>query len=566
MKTFLARAMLAIFLLTGFTANYKAQAALVWADGVYETSVTTGTGALTLDGAVANYITFATGVGNNNTCYYIVKLANGSEYERGLGTYNAGVLTRTAVYSSSNSNNAVNFSAGTKYVTIDISAKAIMRQFTGADLTNGQILIGSTGASPVASTLTAGTNVTITNGAGTSTISATSGATRIVPGGRLTLSSAVPVPITNLSPAGTVYYTPYKHDMVPIYDGSIWTPTAVSEVSQATTDNTKSPAACTTESCYDFFVWNDSGVMRCTRGPAWSNTATITVTIATPAVVSWTAHGLHEGSPVIFTTTGALPTGITAGTTYYVTNTPGANSFNISTTIDNAKLGTKIATSGSQSGTHTGTNRDSIRGTGAGTSELERVSGVLMNKVAITNGPGAQRGTYVGTVRTDTSSLVCDSDSQRFVFNMYNRVPTYMRCRDGTDSWSYNTAVTIRPANNSVVNGTSRVEFVIGGKEAEDTITATNLTWITQADAWRAHGGIGLNATNANSDYTGGSFVSAGTAGNDVCTYNGVPPLGANYFIRTECNITGVTGTTTFIGDNGSPEVRFSGMTVRLNK
>lgn len=40
-------------------------------------------------------------------------------------------------------------------------------------LTNGQIIIGSTGAAPVASTLTAGSNVTITNSAGAVTISAT---------------------------------------------------------------------------------------------------------------------------------------------------------------------------------------------------------------------------------------------------------------------------------------------------------------------------------------------------------------------------------------------------------
>lgn len=39
--------------------------------------------------------------------------------------------------------------------------------------TNGQIIIGSTGAFPVAATITAGTNITITNGAGSITIAAT---------------------------------------------------------------------------------------------------------------------------------------------------------------------------------------------------------------------------------------------------------------------------------------------------------------------------------------------------------------------------------------------------------
>ena len=41
--------------------------------------------------------------------------------------------------------------------------------------TNGQILIGSTGAAPVASTITAGSNITVTNGAGSITIASTGG-------------------------------------------------------------------------------------------------------------------------------------------------------------------------------------------------------------------------------------------------------------------------------------------------------------------------------------------------------------------------------------------------------
>lgn len=41
--------------------------------------------------------------------------------------------------------------------------------------TNGQLIIGKTGANPVASTLTAGTNVTITNGSGSITIAQAAG-------------------------------------------------------------------------------------------------------------------------------------------------------------------------------------------------------------------------------------------------------------------------------------------------------------------------------------------------------------------------------------------------------
>jgi hypothetical protein len=85
--------------------------------------------------------------------------------------------------------------------------------------------------------------------------------------------------------------------------------------------------------------------------------ATVTMTIASPAVVTWTGHpffaSLTSVTPIFFTTTGALPTGVTASTVYYATWID-ANTFHISTTIANALAGTYINTSGTQSGTHTG--------------------------------------------------------------------------------------------------------------------------------------------------------------------------------------------------------------------
>lgn len=78
--------------------------------------------------------------------------------------------------------------------------------------------------------------------------------------------------------------------------------------------------------------------------------ATVTMTIASPCVVTKAAHGYSNGTPVAFTTTGALPTGITAGTVYYLINVA-ADTFQIAATVG----GTAINTSGSQSGTHTAT-------------------------------------------------------------------------------------------------------------------------------------------------------------------------------------------------------------------
>ena len=82
---------------------------------------------------------------------------------------------------------------------------------------------------------------------------------------------------------------------------------------------------------------------------AFGTGKTVTMSIASPCVVTYTAHGLSDGFKVVFTTTGALPTGVTSGTTYYAKSTA-ANTFNLYT---DAGLTNVVNTSGSQSGTHT---------------------------------------------------------------------------------------------------------------------------------------------------------------------------------------------------------------------
>lgn len=96
--------------------------ALVYGDRVLETSTSTGTGAFTLSSAVAGYQRFSAVCATNDTIYYAIFAVDGNgnpsgDWEAGLGTYSsANTLTRTSVTASSNSNSAVNFSAGTKWV------------------------------------------------------------------------------------------------------------------------------------------------------------------------------------------------------------------------------------------------------------------------------------------------------------------------------------------------------------------------------------------------------------------------------------------------------------------
>lgn len=103
---------------------------LIVADRVLETSTTTGTGALTLAGAVAGFRAFSTVCTSpSDTCYYHIEAVNSSgvptgEWETGLGTYSAAnTLTRTAPAAGS-ATTPVSFSAGTKRVCISHTAEA----------------------------------------------------------------------------------------------------------------------------------------------------------------------------------------------------------------------------------------------------------------------------------------------------------------------------------------------------------------------------------------------------------------------------------------------------------
>jgi hypothetical protein len=71
------------------------------------------------------------------------------------------------------------------------------------------------------------------------------------------------------------------------------------------------------------------------------DTTAVTISVASPAVVSWTGHGLIANMGIVFSGTGIIPTGITAGTTYYVSATAlNANDFQISATIGGASINT----------------------------------------------------------------------------------------------------------------------------------------------------------------------------------------------------------------------------------
>ena len=106
--------------------------AFVVKDRVKQTSTTTGTTTMVLSGSASvGYQSFSDALSDGDTTVYAITDANGN-WETGLGTWTSSndTLTRTTVYESSNSNNAVNFSSGTKnvFITSPASRSAIADQ------------------------------------------------------------------------------------------------------------------------------------------------------------------------------------------------------------------------------------------------------------------------------------------------------------------------------------------------------------------------------------------------------------------------------------------------------
>ena len=236
------------------------------------------------------------------------------------------------------------------------------------------------------------------------------------PKGRLTLTTGTPVMTSTVSAATTIYYTPYVGNRIPLWNGSSFVSTTFSEVSQATTDTTKSPAAVAATSVYDLFGWSDAGTSRVTRGPAWTSAT--------------------------------------------------------------------------------------ARGTGAGTSELTRVQGVLVNAVAITNGPAAGFGTYLGSVASNGTSTIDytfgsaasgGGEARLMVWNMYNRVTALGDVSDNGANYTYTTA-TVRAARAS---NTNRVTFVSGLAEDAASSHYSVVELCTAAAGANLQTGLGLDTTSA---------------------------------------------------------------------
>jgi hypothetical protein len=114
--------------------------AIIVKDRVKETTTTTGTGTITLAGAVSGFQAFSV-IGDGNETFYTI--AGGGEWEVGIGTYTSSgtTLSRDTVLDSSNSGSLVNFSAGTKDVFVTYPAE---RTITGGGGGIGALVVNAT--------------------------------------------------------------------------------------------------------------------------------------------------------------------------------------------------------------------------------------------------------------------------------------------------------------------------------------------------------------------------------------------------------------------------------------
>ena len=137
--------------------------ALVIKDRVKETTTTTGTGTYTLAGAVSGFETFTANLSNSDTTYYVC--TDNTDFEVGLGTFTSSgtTLARTTILASSNSNNAVNWSSGTRSIFMTYPAdKAVFKD--ASNNINGTFVGDITGdVTGNADTATVATTVTITD-------------------------------------------------------------------------------------------------------------------------------------------------------------------------------------------------------------------------------------------------------------------------------------------------------------------------------------------------------------------------------------------------------------------
>jgi hypothetical protein len=268
--------------------------------------------------------------------------------------------------------------------------------------------------------------------------------------------------------------------------------------------------------------YNPRNVTLQAEAQATQSAGSCTITIASPAVVTKAAHGYVANDQIVFSTTGALPTGITAGTVYFVIATGLTTStFQFSTTSGGAAVNTSGTQSGVQSVVHVNAPANSMyiiasRGTG---------------------NDATQGGIGFYTADVGSSGSTAQSTSQKFKLSRYGHVIFTGQSSDPASDISdgllyYNTtSKKTRTLSNSkfgnldrwAITATSSTTVTVGA--ADELVTLSNAGAIT----------VNLPAGILNQRY---AFKNIG-AGTATLTPNGAEKLFTTAQVSTLALVTG---------------------------
>ncbi len=333
-------------------------------------------------------------------------------------------------------------------------------------------------------------------------------------------------------------------DIVVSGSGTVFTITALSALNHGQCLLTKSGANLLLSPCDGNRIIINSAVQTIPDAGVTlaAPSQTVTMTIASPCVVSWTAHGLVAGRPIIFSTSGALPTGVTAGVVYWVIAAGlAADTFQFAATPG----GSAINSSGSQSGTHKmGTLRFIYTFMNAGTMTLEH----SLTAHAIQAGTGAKiktgdaTRTLVGLAMESASAWV-DSLTQRFVISHFNR-------RGISLTGATTSGATTTSTSDVEITTAARIYFLTWADESYGAIAGGFAFNSAGGGTAQCHTNIGLDGVNAIVSQNAvqqltnaGDFVPAGTGAFKITTEG-------CHFLTPIGHVNGGTGTW-FVGLSG---------------
>lgn len=147
---------------------------------------------------------------------------------------------------------------------------------------------------------------------------------------------------------------------------------------------------------------------------------------------------------------------------------------------------------------------------------------------------------YVGTFHTTATTTTEDSFTNRYLWNMYNRVPKIMRVTESTATWTYAIA-TWRNANGNTANSFNYVAGDVTRLKAQTSVGALQSSFNVGAT------GIGIDTATTNSaNIFAGLGIASGIVQN-ASAYDDYPAIGSHTINWIELAASGVT--VTFYGN-----------------